>query len=164
MFYTLARSYSIIHQHSLKFFSAQGSNISAGGGDVCRWRSLTWRKGRRLTDGIIEDEDDIEAHSREESSYGETCVGPMILWMSMERTKTLINYQKRVSKTKRTDSEDVEALKACPKDTYHLNHLPCHCNSYRSQLPRHTPASTSSRTESIILRCSTSQTSHSQET
>ncbi|KAJ8595764.1 hypothetical protein M405DRAFT_286010 [Rhizopogon salebrosus TDB-379] len=29
----------------------------------------------------------------------------------MARTKTLINYQKRVSKMKRTDSEDVEALK-----------------------------------------------------
>jgi hypothetical protein len=74
-------------------------------------RSLTWRKGGRLTDGIIEDEDDDEAHSHEESSHGETCVGPMILWMSMARTKTLINYQKRVSNMKRTDSEDVEALK-----------------------------------------------------
>jgi hypothetical protein len=71
-------------------------------------------KGGRLTDGIIEDEDDDEAHSCEESLHGETCVGAMILWMSMARTKTLINYQKRVSTMKRTDSEDVKmGFSAC---------------------------------------------------
>jgi hypothetical protein len=76
---------------------------------------LDVEKGGRLTDGIIEDEDDDEAHSRGESSHGETCIAVIILWMSMARTKTVMNYQKRARKTKRTDSEEVKALKVgCP--------------------------------------------------
>jgi hypothetical protein len=76
-------------------------------------------KGGRLTNGIIEDEDDDEAHSRGESSHGETCVAVIIPWMSMARTKTVMNYQKRARKTKRTDSEEVKALKVgCPACMY----------------------------------------------
>jgi hypothetical protein len=68
-------------------------------------------KGGRLTDGIIEDEDDDEAHSRGESSHGETCIAVIILWMSMARTKTVMNYQKRARKTKRTDRRRLRILK-----------------------------------------------------
>jgi hypothetical protein len=67
---------------------------------------LDVEKGRRLTNGIIEDEDDDEAHSRKESSHGETCVAVIIPWMSMARTMMVMNYQKRARKTKRTDSEE----------------------------------------------------------
>jgi hypothetical protein len=41
----------------------------------------------QLTDGIIEDEDHDEGHSRGERLCGETRVGLMILGMSMARAK-----------------------------------------------------------------------------